>query len=191
MRLVETWVTYFDQRGITNTERVLELVERRATERDISDVIVPTTGGTTGLMAAESLVGLSVVVVTHSTGFAEPGRQEVPAEVIAQIKNKGATVLTGTHAFGGVGRAVRRRFQTYQTEEIIAETLRLLGQGTKVAVEIALMAADAGLVSPHKEVISCGGTGHGLDTALVLKPAHAQSLFDLEILELVCKPRVP
>lgn len=188
---METWVVYFEQRGTGNTARVLELVGRRAAERGIRDVVVPTTGGTTGLMAPDALPGLEVVVVTHSTGFGEPGRQEVPAEVVAEIRAKGASVLTTTHAFGGVGRAVRRRFQTYQTEEIIAQTLRLFGQGAKVAVEITLMAADAGLIPVNREVIACGGTGHGLDTALVLKPAHAQSLFDLEVLEVICKPRVP
>lgn len=188
---MESSVVYFEQRGATNTERVLELVEKRARERGLRDIVVPTTGGTTGLMAADRLADFEVVVVTHSAGFAEPGRQEVPADVITEIKAKGAAVLTCTHAFGGVGRAVRHAFQTYQTEEIIAQTLRLFGQGTKVAVEIALMAADAGLISPHREIISCGGTGHGLDTALVLRPAHAQALFDLQILELICKPRVP
>lgn len=188
---METWVVYFDQRGTTNTRRVLELAARRAAERGIREIVIPTTGGTTGLMAPDVLSGLNVVVVTHSTGFGEEGRQEVPSEVIAEIRAKGAAVLTTTHAFGGVGRAVRRRFQTYQVDEIIAQTLRLMGQGTKVAVEITLMAADAGLIPAQREIIACGGTGRGLDTALVIKPAHAQALFDLEVLEFICKPRVP
>jgi len=154
-------------------------------------VVVPTTGGSVGLQAAEALAGLNVVVVTHSAGFSEPGRQEVPENTIAEIKAKGAKVLTTTHAFGGVGRAVRFKMKTYQTEEIIAQTLRLFGQGTKVAIEISLMAADAGLIAPHEEIISCGGSGRGLDTALVLRPAHAQNFFDLQVLEVLCKPRVP
>ncbi len=189
--MTEKRVVYFEQRGTTNTQRVLELAARRARELRIRSIVVATTGGTVGMMAPDALSGFDVVVVTHSTGFAEPGRQEVPSEVIDEIRRKGAHVLTATHVFGGVGRAVRNRFKTYQTEEIVAQTLRLMGQGTKVAVEITLMAADAGLISPHYEVVACGGTGRGLDTALVLKPAHAQSLFDLEIREVICKPRVP
>ena len=43
-----------------------------------------------------------------------------------------------------MGRAVRKKLGTYELEEIIAYTLRVFGQGAKVAVEIALMAADAG-----------------------------------------------
>ena len=29
------------------------------------------------------------------------------------------------------------------------------------------------------------------DTAMVLKPAHAQNYLDLKVLEIICKPRVP
>lgn len=188
---METSVTYFEQRGTTNTDRVLGLVAERARELAIGQVVVPSTGGITGIMAPEALPGLKVVVVTHSTGFAEAGRQEIPAEVLEEMKKKGALVLTATHAFGGVGRSIRKQFNTYQVEEIIAQTLRLFGQGTKVAIECTLMAADAGLISIHEELIACGGTGHGLDTALVLRPSHVQTMFDLEVLEIICKPRTP
>jgi len=85
---------------------------------------------------------------------------------------------------------VRKKLGTYQLEEIIAYTLRLFGEGTKVAIEIALMAADAGLVSTSQECISIGGTSEGADTALLLKPAHAQNFFDLKIMEILAKPRL-
>ena len=71
---------------------------------------------------------------------------------------------------------------------LMADTLRLFGQGTKVAVEIAVMAADAGALS-GEDIISIGGTGRGADTALVLKPAHQNNFFDLRIREIICKPR--
>lgn len=188
---METSVTYFEQRGAANTEAVLRLVAARAAELGITQVVVPTTGGSTGAVAPGLLPGLKVVVVTHSTGFAEPGVQEVPPQVVEEIRSRGAHVLTATHAFGGAGRAVRRQFSTYQVDEIIAQTLRLLGQGTKVAIECSLMAADAGLISVQEEVIACGGTGRGLDTALVLRPSHTQTLFELRVLEILCKPRTP
>jgi hypothetical protein len=80
---------------------------------------------------------------------------------------------------------------SYQVDEIIAYTLRIFGQGTKVAVEIALMAADAGLVRTDEDVISIGGTGKGVDTALVLRPATSSHLFDLRVREVICKPSNP
>ena len=43
----------------------------------------------------------------------------------------------------------------------------MFSQGTKVAVEIAVMALDAGLI-PWRAVIAVGGSGRGADTAVVL-----------------------
>jgi hypothetical protein len=63
-------------------------------------------------------------------------------------------------------------------------------QGFKVCLEIALMAADAGLVSVKREVVSIGGTGQGADTAVVLTPANAHDFFDLKVHEVICKPRL-
>jgi len=65
---------------------------------------------------------------------------------------------------------------------LIADTLKLLGQGTKVAVEVAVMAADAGVLS-GQDIVSIGGSGRGADTALVLKPAHQNNFFKMRIRE--------
>ncbi|MBW1765771.1 MAG: hypothetical protein JRJ65_01825 [Deltaproteobacteria bacterium] len=109
-------------------------------------------------------------------------------EARRKLESKGVSVLTCQHAFGGIGRGVRNKLSTYQLDEIVAYTLRTFGQGTKVAIELALMAADAGLVRTDEEVISIGGTGKGADTALVLQPANSANFFDLKVKEIVCKP---
>jgi hypothetical protein len=57
-----------------------------------------------------------------------------------------------------------------------------------VVAELALMAADAGLVRTDEPVISVAGSGRGADTAAVLKPANAQAFFDLRFLEILCMP---
>jgi len=38
-------------------------------------------------------------------------------------------------------------------------------------------------------VLAAGGTGRGIDTAALLRAAVSQNMFDLRVLELVCKPR--
>jgi hypothetical protein len=63
-----------------------------------------------------------------------------------------------------------------------------MGQGTKVCVEITLMATDAGLIPVEKDVVAIAGTGKGADTALRIKPANAARLFDLKIREVIAKP---
>jgi len=187
---VQATATYFEKPGKENTQRTLELAKKRAEELGIRTILVASTRGDTGVNACESFRGYDVVVVTHSMGFKEPNYQELTDENRAVIEAAGGKILTCQHAFGGVGRAVRKKLGTYELEEIIAHTLRLFGDGVKVAVEIALMAADAGLVCTGRPALALGGTGSGADTAVVLKPANAQAFFDLQVLEILCKPRL-
>lgn len=181
---------YFDNQGKVNTERTLEIAKARAEELGIKTILVATTTGETGARAAEFFQGYNLVVVTHSTGLRGPNEQELGEENRAAIERAGVKILTCQHAFGGVGRAVRKKLGTYELEEIIAYALRIFGEGMKVVCEIALMAADAGLVRTGEEVIAIAGTGRGADTAVVLVPANAQSFFDMRIQEILCKPRL-
>jgi hypothetical protein len=171
-----------------DVQTLLKAVKRRAEELGVKTILVASTTGETGAKVAESFRGYNVVVVTHSTGFVGPDIQELKAENREGILKAGGKILTTTHAFGGLGRAVRRKFGTYQSDEIVANTLRIFGQGVKVAVEIAIMAADSGLVSVNEDLISIGGSGGGADTALVLRPANVQDFFDVKVHEIICKP---
>ncbi|HIE39059.1 MAG TPA: hypothetical protein EYH30_00995 [Anaerolineales bacterium] len=181
---------YFERPGPQNTEQTLEMARRRAEELGVKTVLVASTTGETGARAVEVFHGLEVVVVTHSTGFRGPNVQELLPEHEAAIRARGGRILTCQHAFGGVNRAVRKKMGTYLTDEIIAYTLRTFGEGMKVCLEIALMAADAGQVAVGEPCIAVAGTGRGADTAVVLTPANAQSFFDLQVMEVLAKPRL-
>jgi len=188
-KMLEVESVYFLEPGSANTEETLKVAKRRAEELGIKSIVVASTSGETGLKALKIFADYRVVVVTHTTGFQAPDTQELTSQTRAKILEKGGTILTATHAFGGLGRAVRRRFNTYQVDELIAQTLRVFGQGTKVACEIVLMAVDAGLIRTDEEIISIGGTASGADTALVVKPAHTHDFFQLKVREVLCKPR--
>jgi hypothetical protein len=188
MSEIVTSCVYFLKGGPANTARTLELVRSRARALGIRKIVVATTTGATGAQAIQVLQGLEVVAVTHSTGFGGPDTQELTARNREAIEAGGGTLLTCQHAFGGVGRAVRKRLGTYQVEEIVAFVLRTFGEGIKVVAEITLMAADAGLVRTDEPVIAIAGTGRGADTAVVLRPTHAQTFFDLRFLEIICMP---
>jgi hypothetical protein len=183
-------VVYFDKPGRENTARTLALAGQRADELGIEIVLVASTTGATGAMAARSIADHRVIVVTHSTGFGEPNSQELTEERRLEIEAAGGRILTCQHAFGGIDRAVRKRWGTYGVDEIVAQSLRIFGEGMKVCVEIALMAADAGLVTVGEPCIAVAGTGRGADTAVVLKPANVQRFFELRVLELLAKPRL-
>ena len=187
---------YFGEAGAINTERTLALARERARQLGIGTVLVATTRGGTGVQAAELFregdadVGdvVDVIVVTHSTGFGAPDKQELTSQNRAAIEAAGGRILTCQHAFGGVNRAVRKKLDTYQLDEVIAYTLRIFGQGIKVVVEMALMAADAGLVRTDAPVMCIAGSGRGADTAAVVLPTNAQTFFDVRVLEILCRP---
>ena len=181
---------YYKQPGPQNTARTLEIARRRAEELGIHTILVASTRGETGVQAAQQFQDFDVVVVTHSTGFREPNDQQLIPENRAAIEAAGAEILTCQHALGGISRAVRKKWGTYAIDEIVAQTLRIFGEGMKVCVEIALMAADAGLVKVGEPCIAVAGTGWGADTAVVLVPAHVQQFFDLRVMEVLAKPHL-
>lgn len=182
---------YFGGKGAEYTDQALALAKARCEALGIRSVVVASTRGDTGARAAEVFRGYNLVVVTHSAGFKDPDAQELTPANAEAIRSRGGKILTTQHAFGGIGRAIRRKFNTYQTGEIIAAVYRTLSQGMKVVAEISLMAADAGLISTREEIMAIAGSGRGADTAVVLRPANSQDFFDLKILEVVCKPREP
>lgn len=186
----DTACRYFNRPGGGNTPALLNAVAGRAKDLSIGKVLVATCSGRTALQARAALdPKIQVIAVTHYTGFEKPNHQELTAKNRRELESRGVAVLTCQHAFGGVGRGIRKKLATYQVDEIMAYTLRTFGQGTKVAIELALMAADAGLVRTDEDVISIGGTAEGADAALVLRPANSSNFFDLKVREIIAKPR--
>jgi len=189
MSSVERKTVYFNVSGEQNTDLLLKLVKDYVEAEGIRDIVVASTTGRTGVKASKILRGFNVVVVTHHFGMEEPGVSELEETNRERILENGAKILTATHALSGVEKAVRKKFGTIQLLELISHTLRLFGEGMKVAVEISLMATDAGLIPADRDVISIAGTSSGADTALRVKPANSARFFDLKIREIIAKPR--
>jgi len=189
MSYVERRTVYFEAVDSKNTESLLRVARAYAEEAEIKDIVVASTTGETGEKVSKLFKGCNVVVVTHHAGFANVRTQELKEDKRRQILANNAKILTATHALSGVERSIRRKFGTMEPLELIANTLRLFGEGTKVCVEIVLMAADAGLIPVDKNVMAVAGSGRGADTALLIKPANSSRFFDLEIKEVIAKPR--
>ena len=179
---------YFEKPGKENTDRTLELAAARARELGITEAVLATSKGDTAYRAIELLDGLRIVVVTYHCGFKEPFKNVMPEEVRGELQRKGVTVVTASHALSVIERSVAARHSGVYPVLLMADTLKLFGQGTKVAIEVAVMAADAGALS-GQDIVSIGGSGRGADTALVLKPAHQNNFFELRVREIICKPR--
>jgi hypothetical protein len=189
--MVERKVVFFDSSGEHNTLEALKIAKDCAEENGIKNVVVASTRGSTAAKARDVFKNskINFIVVTHAQGFAEPGRQQFDEKIRKELEEDGVKVLTATHAFGGVDGAIIKNIGGTTPVEMITRSLRMFSQGVKVAVEIVLMAADAGLIPVDEDVLSVAGTGKGADTVLLIKPAHARNAFDLKVREVLAMPR--
>jgi hypothetical protein len=182
-------IIYFSKPGEANADEAMRAALKRAKELNIRDIVVASTRGATALKAIKYFKGYNLVVVPHVWGSKETGTQEFPEETAEKIRSMGGRIVYAAHAFSGVNRAIQSKFDTMYPAGIIAQTLRLFGQGMKVVVEISAMAADAGAIPVNKDVIAIAGSGRGADTVVVIKPSYSHSLFDVVIREIITKPR--
>ena len=187
---MEVKTVYFEKPGIENTETTLKIAKKRAEELGIKTIVVASTVGDTALKAMDVFKGYKVIVVTHVAGMRQPDTQEFDEENRKTVEAKGGIILTTTHALGGLSKAMRNKYNTFVLGEVIANALRIFGQGIKVVCEIAAMAADGGLVRTDEDIIAIAGSGRGADTAALITPANTHNFFDLKIREILCKPRL-
>ena len=185
---MEVKTVYFANTGTENTDEVLRIAKQRAEELGIKTILVASTIGNTAVKAVDVFKGMKVIAISHAAGSREPNAQEFTEENRGIVESKGGIILTTTHAFSGVSRAIRNKMETASIGDIIANTLRIFGQGMKVVCEIALMAADSGLARTDEDVIAIAGSSRGADTAVVLAPVNSQDFFNLKVREILCKP---
>ncbi|XAT64360.1 hypothetical protein LPQ35_03045 [Geoglobus acetivorans] len=184
-------IRYFEKPGRDNTDETVKLAIERAVARGIKHVVFASSTGYTARKMLEYSQGkdLNLVCVTYHTGFYEEGKNSLDAETENFLRNSGVTVVRQSHILSGLERSISRKLGGASRTEAIAEALRsLFGHGMKVCVEIAIMAADSGAI-PIEEVVAVGGRGRGADTAVILRPAHMNTFFNMEIKEIICMPR--
>ena len=178
----------FDMPGKDNTAETLKLAYNRAIELGIKEIVIASTTGDTAYKALEIFKDIRLIAVTYHCGFKKPFERSMKENVRKDLESKGVRIIEASHALSGVERSIAKKYTGSYPVLLIADTLRLFGQGTKVAVEISIMAADGGALSGN-DIIAVGGSGRGADTACVIKPAHQSNFFDLKIREIICKPR--
>lgn len=189
---MEKSITYFQNPGENNTANLIRAVKDRALELGINEVVVASTSGKTGVEMAEALegTGIRTIVVTHQYGTHEAGKWDMESGYATKLKDMGALVVSQSHQFSGIEKSISRTTGGVSRIEVIADTLKkLFGKGFKVAVEVAIMAADSGAICMHDDIIAIGGTAHGADVACVIKPAHSNNFFGLQIKEIIAMPR--
>ncbi len=152
--------------------------------------------GRSAVKALEVFEGADIVmvVVTHypaetwgPKGSIPIGlRREEHADRLRKLLDNGVSVVQGTRPFAPPSRSLN---WDLTLEGVVDKTLELFGAGTKIAVEAALMATDAGQIKEGEEIISCAGTFKGLDNALLVRTTYSMNFFkEFEIKEVIAKP---
>jgi hypothetical protein len=153
---------------------------------------VASTTGDSGARAARRLArqDINLVVVGHSVGFKGPNIDEFLSDHYEEITYLGGKVLKATILTHSLDTSIADQFKGSASTLLIANTLRRLGQGLKVCVEIVMEAVDAGLIPEEAEVVAAGGTARGWDTVAIIKSAASKRFLKLSVLEIWAKPRV-
>jgi hypothetical protein len=188
-RLVE----YFDTPGSQNTEPCMVILYKLVHDEGYKDVVVASTSGETGVIAARKLQGkgVNLVVVAHSAGFLGPNQDQFSDDAYQEITWLGGRVYKGTILTHSIETALAKEFSGCYPTLLIANTLRRFGQGIKVCCEIVMEAVDGGLVAEAQEVVAMAGTAKGADTVALIKSAASKRFLDLYVSQIVAKPGKP
>lgn len=194
---VTATATYFPHPGEANTEAVLRCGRTRAEQLGLKVAVVPTDSGRSALRAARVFAGsgIRLVAVTTPPCTTWGPHGELPSgvpdpAVREALARAGVELVQGTMPFANLGST--REAPIPWPQDVVQRTLEAFGPGIKVAVQAALMAADAGRVREGDEVLAFGGTYKGLDAALVVRTCVSwHFLTRFEVLEVVAKPRRP
>ncbi len=186
----EKKVFYFDKKGPENTDKTIDIALAACEEQEIKKIIVASSTGNTALkLQAKARSSLEIIAVTYGAGSSYTDDVDRFNKNYDTLVEKGIRTVRGIHALSGTERTFENKYKSGFTPlNLVADTLRMFCHGVKVCVEISIMAAEHGFVTPDEEVVAIAGSHHGADTAVVLKPAYAAQMFNTKIKALLCMP---
>lgn len=185
------FITYFDKEGEDNTDDLILAIEDKLRMVDhIDTILIASNTGESALKLNDAVSSdIKIINITHHAGFSKTNELEISEDMIKKLEKVGIETHCLGHAFSGASRGITNKYGGFSPLDIVADTLRMFSHGVKVACEISLMAADAGIIPVGKEIIVVAGRKHGIDTAVILTPVNSKDLFDLKINEIFAMPR--
>jgi len=164
---------YLEEPGRKNTEDVVDAVVERVEATGVKSVAVASNRGYTALKLGEKLRGKAKLVCVSEYRYDAATRK--------RLVDLGASIIEECP------------YPVSERKEM-CETLYFFGQGLKVAVEIAAIAAEKGAVDCYTDIIAIGGTGRGADAAVLLRATPIQDFYSsdpkkrMEIREVIAMP---
>ncbi len=181
MSLIERMTIYFEKPGILNTKSVIEAVGDRLEQGDIGIVLVPKTTGKTAELFKHTLNKDIKIVTVSEEDTLLACKQIMPSTEGLLGK------LLRNHLKKDSERAEKKRereifdmtFLPFCSKKwnAVKETLYAFGQGMKVAIEVSIAAVETLKVKPYTKIIAVGGTGEGVDTAIVITTSTQKEAF--------------
>lgn len=197
----EKSILYFNRPGPRCTRQVVEAVKRCVAGGGPKHVVIASISGRTALQFAEALPReeLNVVCVSGPPSWQlyreYQGVCPVP-EVKQELEALGVVVVDRMLSLmDGIDYGCAR-YGLVPPSWLIMETLVAVGgYGLKTAVEVTVMATDAGAVPPFEEVLAVAGTDKGADTAAIVVSTFASRFFSpqaerrFQLKEIIAMPR--
>ena len=191
-------IIYFDQPGFINTNSVIEAIKERLKEGDVESILVPLTTGKTAGIFSKKIGTLAKIVTVSEIEAASACRRIASTDqgLLGKLLRKHLEAVSEDTSKVLHREAFDLTFLPFCGESwnVVKEILYAFGQGMKVAIELSLAAVEISKVEKYKKVISVGGTGEGVDTAIVVRTAPQNEAFGknpdlrLTIQEIIAMP---
>ena len=189
MKHVTRRTVLFETEGAQNLGHTVRLVCRAAAEYRVQKVLVFTSRGDGALELRKKLGhDIAIIAVTFPWQMtAKPGKDMVyiglpSAERRAALAASGIRIVQGTMPFRALGAEQADIFRG------IIAAFDVFGGSTKLCVQAALMACDAGVLDAGERCIAMTN-----DTAVVLRAGHSfnflRNTATLAIEQFICKPQ--
>ncbi|WP_455368195.1 hypothetical protein [[Eubacterium] cellulosolvens] len=192
-------IIYFERAGPLNTIPLIEHIKERVPQGDIKEVIVPVTTGKTADLFAQHLENrIKIIPISEDETLSACRRIEhneggVWEKLMQRYIGKEQKKIDPTNR----RKIFDLTFLPFCGEkwELISEPFYIFGQGMKVAIEVSISAVETGKISPYTTVAAVGGTGEGVDTAIIVKTSTQKEAFGknpdkrLAVYEILAMPR--
>lgn len=170
---------YFEKGGRENTTPTLEAVKERLSDIKPKAIIVTSTSGKTALEAAQILSGIGIRVIAVPFQKHLWGKYSSPdPQLVADCRELGVEFLPDKPTVPMLS----------SEHPDIVNAWRTVSQGFKVALQVASMCVDTGLLKPGDRVISIGGSGRGADTAIAVQTFGYNEVLKSNVTEIIAMP---
>lgn len=177
MNRVDT--VYFDKGGPEHTQATLQAAKERAVNLEPKAVVVTSTSGKTALEASRIFTGTGIRII------AAPFQKHL-WEKYSPLDSKPAAECRELGVEFLPDEPIVPLLDSERPD--IVNAWRTVSQGFKVALQVASMCVDTGLLKPGDHVISVGGSGQGADTAIAVQTYGYTDVLKSNVTEIIAMP---